>query len=251
MTSPLKTFYELSILFFSAAAIFIIVLLLATLNGDGTSADQLDLDPELMISNDYQLDRRSRDSNGSQRESSLSSSIMYALFGNFDDPDDPEYDDEEDEEPDNIMIVPTNQPPVSMAQLNMAQNRLITTMEQTTDDLEFFFDQCHNFEVDPQILPSSHFNPLLYGQQLSNGTSKPAVSHSSLDYHYSESSSPSTTNQLYRMGRPHYPLIAPPLPPPCYSNQTNISEQTSTETDKPEYDDLPPSYEEATRSDYN
>lgn len=224
VTSPLKTFYELAILIFSAAAIFIIVLLLATLNGDGTSIEQLDIDPELMIESEFRLNRR-RSRNNSRQEPSLSSTIMTTLFGNFDDPDDPDYDEDEDEM-ENVVIVPAGESPI--AQLSLAQNRLIDTMEQTTDNLEYFFDQCDTF--DSQLIPPP-----------------PPQSSNSL-FETITSKSTRSTNQLYQSlgtggsNHRHYPLLAPPLPPPppVYSTESPEGKQNF---------DLPPSYEEATRSD--
>lgn len=217
MTGPLKTLYELAILILSAAAIFIIVLLLATLNGDAS-------DPEAEL-DEAILRRRNRSNHQPQ---SISSSIMTTLFGDYDDPEDgadPELEDiiVEENLPQPNLLISNVANITTAAELNIAQSRLITTMERATDHLEDFFDQCNQFESSPSnshTISNANITPII-GLDFDN----PHLFHMpglGLDSN-SNLNSPFYSNHSER-------------PPPKYQENLGVF-----------VGDLPPSYEEAIR----
>lgn len=91
--SSLKTIYELMLLFLSAATIFIIVLLLATLKGSHSTSSDCDNHNDCIQTNMPIFEKQTKSSWSNEIidfSHSITSSIMSTLFDNFDEMDDAE-----------------------------------------------------------------------------------------------------------------------------------------------------------------
>lgn len=267
VTAPLKSIYQFVILIFSAAVIFIFVLLLATFNGDnrappegsGPSIDQFEIDLD-SISLPRRRSLRTNRGERTANQTSISSSIWAAIFGNyhedeeFDEFDDDEYNLDPEEMQMTLAAVEAEQheaarqhgstistfddlPPLMM---NQAQGRLVSSLERATDDLEYFFSQINSFELSPEdhsvtpprlavnLLPS---NKLFQQPQnlLPPGYHHPSTSSTSVPFDYSNvQAGPSSSFQisiLPSVGAPPPTFgghLAPPMPPQyCSTNTLN------------------------------
>ena len=138
--SVLKTIYEVLFLLLSALAIFIIVLLLATINGDKRDPNdprEVDIDAEL----DDAIQKLSvRASASGRNRNSLSSSIMSTIFGNYYD-----FDDLEDVylDPEEIITI-ANETSTRNCNISSA----LDSLEQGVERLDYFLDQAAEQALD-------------------------------------------------------------------------------------------------------
>lgn len=251
--SSLKTIYELLILLFSAAAIFIIVLLLATLNGSYAHSPHGDYDPDTVIISSLSSSARRNYNNDNfhftdtsyQRQNmpatpcnnnnsatSITSTIISTLFGTINDPEDPDccYDSDFDD-------ISTGN--LQKFDQNLSQTRLNSELE--TNALAEFLERYprndeNNFDEDDTISQDIIANPLLNLSKCSaNNYSYPTlISPLSKNYKLSNALSPSYS---------YIPLI---------NSESKTSEYIVTLPEhSPRQSDFPPSYEEAIQSDYH
>lgn len=251
--SSLKTIYELLILLFSAAAIFIIVLLLATLNGSYAHSLQRDYDPDTVIisslssstrrnyNNDnfhlmdtqYQnIPTSSCNNNGSA--TSITSTIISTLFGTFNDPEDPDccYDSDLDD---------ISTADIQKLDQNLSQTHSPLNSELQTNSLVTFLEQYqrnneNNFEENDDVSQDIITNPLLNSSKSSTN-----------NYSYPTLISPLSKNyKSSNLLLPSYSYI------PLINSESQASECIITLSKHSSgQSDFPPSYEEAMQNNYH
>lgn len=320
VSSPVKTIYEVILLFLSAGAIFTVVLLLATLNNiyyrtPPQSGDN-DLTPEEILEYDISLrlekERKARYSSSKyqQDEPSWSYSIMSSIFGNYRSADsDDDMMDANDEDliekdvvammnsnpylfglprtdnellkcasmapnvqlcplPHNHSIVKSEKLPTVLVPgvLNRAQANLVSSIEQTVDNLEHLLDECDELDLDNELSSdyvhsqlhssSMQYHPALcsnFNRELSHERNPCSTSHEPYSLvHYSTNSSHyhnSSQNQAPKYfssgdgARQQYSAKASPLVPTGSLSNTDVTININIDDD-----DAPPPYDQAIHS---
>jgi len=148
--SAMRTIYEVLILILSAMVIFIIVLLLATINADKRDPNdpmEVDIDAEL---DDAIQKLSARASAHGRNRNSLSASIMSTIFGNYYD-----FDDLEDVylEPDEILTM-ANETNARNGSLNNA----LDSLERGVERLDYYLEEAAEHALEMEGNPDDPLN---------------------------------------------------------------------------------------------
>ena len=271
-----KSIYLFILLILSAAAIFILVLLLATVKGSGnrqTTNDDGDIDLEIDLDS-IAMPRRRRSLRGEQAcrgQNSITRSILTAIFGNYhDDNDDNDMDEDDVIDSENILTAIGGQPECRLTMspnfgldsssahfyhlplLSQAENRMVSTLEQATDELEYMLDcNAHELSLEDHMPYRSRHSSSV--NHLHGASALPPGYHdSAFDQHAVGAADLMSGNSR------HYPLtyempmrtLAPPKPPrytPTQQSYDNQHEPSSSNSAKILHIEQPPTYEEATK----